>query len=204
MKNATQFQSVQYKVVHSSQGRLRIRIPRLTIDSSYSTRLKSLVESLDFVTEARINSAASSIVIKYSGIAATEVLQEQILAVIEQSSGAEDDITQILNNSPLHLNNDDSSLSTIAPEKNELCTIVEPIIPVKPSKNDELNDEIALPEQNLEIIAKTDDEIAPFEKDLVAIAEPNDAPLDERTAQEYSLLIRGNYSFSIKKEPSTI
>ncbi len=194
MKNATQSQSVQYKIVHSSQGRLRVRIPRLTIDSSYSTRLKSLVESLDFVTEARINSAASSIVIKYNGVAATEVLQEQILAVIEQSSGVEDDIPQLLNNSLLDLN-DESNLNTIALQKEEQSMLVEPVVSVAISRNDEPSDAIA-----------------PFEEDLVAIAEPNDMPLSERTAQECSLLIRGNYSVSVKldsikplvKEPSTI
>lgn len=212
MKNATKSQSVQYKIVHSSHGRLRVRIPRLTIDSGYSSRLESLIESLNFVTDARINSAASSIVVRYNEVAATEVLQEQILAAIEQASGIEDDVAQLLNNSPLHLDNDDSNLSKSALHKNEISTIVEPIIPAKPSKNDELNDEIALPEQDLEAIAKINGQITPLAEDLDPIAKPNDAPLDERTAQEYSLLIRGNYSVSVKldaieplaKEPFTI
>ncbi|QIR35861.1 hypothetical protein HCG51_03215 [Tolypothrix sp. PCC 7910] len=54
-----------YQVVHSTQGRCRIRVPRLADDLEFAENLNRLVESLQFVTKVRINPAASSLIVDY-------------------------------------------------------------------------------------------------------------------------------------------
>lgn len=54
-----------YQIVHAIVGRIRIRISWLETDSEAASKLQRLVESLSFVTSARINPLASSIVISY-------------------------------------------------------------------------------------------------------------------------------------------
>jgi len=81
-----QVKHINYHVVHAIPGRLRLRIPKLAEDSEYAKKLQHLVEGLDFVTHARINSPASSLVVeydakKYGSLAAT--LQEQIFRIID-------------------------------------------------------------------------------------------------------------------------
>ena len=53
-------------VVHQTPGRLRLRIPRLQIDSTYAARLQSLLESMDQVKSIRINVSAASVVIGFN------------------------------------------------------------------------------------------------------------------------------------------
>jgi Heavy metal associated domain 2 len=53
------------KVVHRLPGRIRVRIDRLHDDISYANDLKQAVNALVGVTEVRVNSLASSIVITY-------------------------------------------------------------------------------------------------------------------------------------------
>ncbi|MBD2440824.1 HMA2 domain-containing protein [Nostoc sp. FACHB-110] len=54
-----------YQVVHSTQGRCRIRVPRLADDLEFAENLNRLVESWQFVTKVRINPAASSLIVEY-------------------------------------------------------------------------------------------------------------------------------------------
>lgn len=56
---------MNYQIVHSIVGRLRIRIPQLAHDVEFASRLGGLVESLAGVTQVRINPVASSIVVHY-------------------------------------------------------------------------------------------------------------------------------------------
>lgn len=53
------------EIVHRLPGRLRVRIPQLRYDSTEPTKLKQSLSALTGVTEVRVNSAASSIVITY-------------------------------------------------------------------------------------------------------------------------------------------
>jgi Heavy metal associated domain 2 len=78
---------MDYQIVHAIEGRIRIRIPLLAQDEAYANKLKSQVESLNFVINARINPLAESIVVTYkfktiSCLAA----QEHICQVVEQAS----------------------------------------------------------------------------------------------------------------------
>jgi cation transport ATPase len=76
-----------YPVVHSILGRCRIRVPRLADDLEFAHRLGGLLESLQFVTEVRINPIASSLIISYEASAVKgENIQEHILTSIEQAS----------------------------------------------------------------------------------------------------------------------
>ncbi|BAZ11708.1 heavy metal translocating P-type ATPase [Calothrix sp. NIES-4071] len=56
---------MDYQIVHAIEGRIRIRIPLLAEETNYNSKLQSLVESLNFVTDVRINPQAESIVVTY-------------------------------------------------------------------------------------------------------------------------------------------
>lgn len=72
---------MNYQIVHSIAGRLRIRVPRLLSDRDFASRLQGLIESLEGVTEVRINSAACSIVISYEA-RRCEMMQQRVLTCL--------------------------------------------------------------------------------------------------------------------------
>ncbi|MBE9228424.1 hypothetical protein IQ264_23670 [Phormidium sp. LEGE 05292] len=99
-------EKLNYRVVHSIPGRIRIRIPRLVDDLEYANKLKHLIEALDFVTYVRINSTASSLVVEYNfhqGF--RETMEEQIfraIASVEQLPNqveeiASEDLAAVIN-----------------------------------------------------------------------------------------------------------
>jgi len=76
-----------YQVVHSTLGRCRIRVPRLADDLEFAENLNRLVESLQFVTEVRINPAASSLIVNYKvSVVNFEDAQKYLLTCIEKAS----------------------------------------------------------------------------------------------------------------------
>ncbi|MFH7030015.1 MAG: HMA2 domain-containing protein [Heteroscytonema crispum UTEX LB 1556] len=76
-----------YQVVHSTLGRCRIRVPRLADDLEFAQTLSGLLESLQFVTEVRINPAASSLIVSYKASAVkSRNVQEHLLTCIERAS----------------------------------------------------------------------------------------------------------------------
>jgi outer membrane lipoprotein SlyB len=54
-----------YQIVHAVEGRIRIRIPLLAEEVEYASKLQKRVESLNFVTNVRINPLAESIIVTY-------------------------------------------------------------------------------------------------------------------------------------------
>lgn len=77
---------MNYQVVHSTTGRLRIRVPRLAWDSEFTEKLGGLVKALAFVTTVRVNPAARSLVVTYEPTQVLVVmLQEQIANCIDQA-----------------------------------------------------------------------------------------------------------------------
>lgn len=54
-----------YQVVHATQGRIRLRVPRLANNSSYAERLERLLSSYLCVDEISINRPARSVVVRY-------------------------------------------------------------------------------------------------------------------------------------------
>jgi cation transport ATPase len=79
-----------YQVVHSTLGRYRICIPKLASDSEFASSLKALIESFAFVSEVRLNAAASSLVVSYKTktISQTTAL-EKLVSCIYQAQGIE-------------------------------------------------------------------------------------------------------------------
>ncbi len=77
---------MNYEVVHSTTGRLRIRVPRLSWDSEFTQKLNGLVEALAFVTMVRINPAARSLVVTYEPTRVLAMtIQEQIALCIDKA-----------------------------------------------------------------------------------------------------------------------
>ena len=103
---------MDYQIVHSTVGRLRIRVPRLSRDTEFAQRLSGLVESLAGVTSVRSNPAACSIVITYeTGRVVDLVLQEQLAGCIQKARGQEPDAI-----APITEKTDDDS--TVEPQIN--------------------------------------------------------------------------------------
>lgn len=81
-----QFEEVDYQVVHTTMGRIRIHVPRLAHDLEYTNKLQHLVESLNFVSSLRINRSASSIVVKYNTfIVPLATVQSALVDAIQQA-----------------------------------------------------------------------------------------------------------------------
>ncbi|MFB2767808.1 HMA2 domain-containing protein [Pelatocladus sp. BLCC-F211] len=74
---------MSYQVVHSTFGRYRIRIPQLAHDSDFASKLKTLVESLAFVTEVRINAQASSLIVHYQDDICSTMALEKFVSCIQ-------------------------------------------------------------------------------------------------------------------------
>jgi len=83
-------EKIQYQVIHTTRGRIRIRVPQLHHDSEYARILQRLVESWDFVTDVRINRAASSIIVNYQvSKAKSAVVLENLAGAIPQAFAGE-------------------------------------------------------------------------------------------------------------------
>ncbi|MGK7876984.1 MAG: heavy metal translocating P-type ATPase [Xenococcaceae cyanobacterium] len=66
---------VPYSVVHSTPGRLRLRVPRLVWDSHYVHRLQVLLEADAYITRVRLKPAAMSVALNYQ---TDQVSEEQM------------------------------------------------------------------------------------------------------------------------------
>ncbi|MFM7717665.1 MAG: HMA2 domain-containing protein, partial [Microcystis sp.] len=54
------------EIVHQIAGRIRWRIPRLRKDAGYAAQLQRILESVEGVTEVKINSIAASLAVSYT------------------------------------------------------------------------------------------------------------------------------------------
>ncbi|BBD63816.1 heavy metal translocating P-type ATPase [Nostoc commune NIES-4072] len=82
---------MDYQIVHAVEGRIRIRIPLLAEEAEYASKLQKRVESLNYVTDVRINPLAESMVVtyKYKFVSCTVMqthLQEAIAQVASPQS----------------------------------------------------------------------------------------------------------------------
>ncbi|TFI55051.1 HAD family hydrolase [Mastigocladus laminosus UU774] len=87
---------MSYQVVHSTFGRYRIRIPQLARDSDFASKLKTLVESLAFVTEVRINAKASSLIVSYQDDVCSTMALEKFVGCIQVVDCVEIPLTESL------------------------------------------------------------------------------------------------------------
>ncbi|MEB3884291.1 HMA2 domain-containing protein [Lyngbya sp. CCY1209] len=91
---ATPGQQEDYTIVHSVPGRIRLRIPRLTVDALYAKRLEKLLSEDSRVKYVRINRAASSLVIQYDGAGVSELeLGIYLLNILEQAEAIASETT---------------------------------------------------------------------------------------------------------------
>lgn len=75
-----------YTIVHSTPGRLRLRIPRLLNDAVYAKRLEKLLTDAQQVLNVRVNRAAASLVILYDGTGVSELeLGMRLLQILDQA-----------------------------------------------------------------------------------------------------------------------
>ncbi|MGI0483807.1 HMA2 domain-containing protein [Pantanalinema rosaneae CENA516] len=75
-----------YTIVHSTLGRIRLRIPRLLRDAAYAKRLEQLLSDDDRVTKVRLNRTAASLVIQYDGTGVSELeLGMRLLQILDQA-----------------------------------------------------------------------------------------------------------------------
>ena len=91
-------QIVGYKIVHKNHRRIRISIPRLATDTEYARTLKYLVESIDSVTEVRINPVVSSIAVEYDYQVDAQAIakaEQKLFAAIQEAIHVQIDETAI-------------------------------------------------------------------------------------------------------------
>jgi Cu2+-exporting ATPase len=91
-------QIVGYKIVHKNLRRIRISIPRLATDTEYACTLKYLVESIDSVTEVRINPVVSSIAVEYDYQVDAQAIakaEQKLFAAIQEAIHVQIDETAI-------------------------------------------------------------------------------------------------------------
>lgn len=84
------------QVIHSTEGRLRIRVPFIADNSEYANKLNWLVESLNFVTSVRLNLAARSLIVTYETKSVSEVTAETELLDCIQRIGKDGSTDLIL------------------------------------------------------------------------------------------------------------
>lgn len=77
--------AMDYQIVHAVEGRIRIRIPLLAEEAEYASKLQKRVESLNYVTNVRINPLAESMIVtyKYKFVSCT-VMQTHLQEAIAQ------------------------------------------------------------------------------------------------------------------------
>jgi len=81
-------QMVGYQIVHRNLYRMRISIPRLAEDAEYADKLQRLLETLEWVSNFRINLKAKSLAVEFSyeaTVTALATMESKVLAAIQQA-----------------------------------------------------------------------------------------------------------------------
>jgi len=80
-------EEIDCQIIHTTNGRLRMKIPRLSRDIKYASQLNLLIESFDFIISVRINPAAESLIIHYQEhLVSSATVQESLLTTIKQAA----------------------------------------------------------------------------------------------------------------------
>ncbi|MBF2065633.1 MAG: heavy metal translocating P-type ATPase [Calothrix sp. C42_A2020_038] len=80
---------VNYKVVHSTHGRVRFRVPLLALDQSYASRLESLLLLDSCVTKVRVNCDAASVTVNYQATQ-NNLIPARLLQIIQDATWKEE------------------------------------------------------------------------------------------------------------------
>lgn len=77
--------NIDYKIIHSLPGRIRISVPKIKNNWEYAAQLEESLNSLDFVVRVRLNHTASSVAIRYQvGELSNQVVVEKITNCFEE------------------------------------------------------------------------------------------------------------------------
>lgn len=88
--------SPAYTIVHSTPGRIRLRIPRVASEPDYAKRLEELLNTDSHVLKVRINRAASSIVIQYQAEGMSDwELGMLLMSIIQAANSDEEEISEV-------------------------------------------------------------------------------------------------------------
>ncbi len=88
--------SAAYTIVHSTPGRIRLRIPRVASEPDYAKRLEQLLSADSHVLKVRINTAAASIVIRYQADGMSDwELGMLLMNIIQEADFDEEEILQL-------------------------------------------------------------------------------------------------------------
>ncbi len=74
------------RILHQTQGRIRLGVPRVKTDEAYAHRLQSLLGSVENVTSIRISPAAASVIICYSPETPAAEFAARVLKTVEDAS----------------------------------------------------------------------------------------------------------------------
>jgi len=78
--------SEDYQLIHSVAGRWRVKIDRIFFDPDYADNLVKILQDNSKITEVRLNTAASSLIIEYKrNQISTEKLREYLLLSMEEA-----------------------------------------------------------------------------------------------------------------------
>lgn len=78
--------TINYSVVHTIPGRVRFRIPLLSINPGYAQRLQDSLNSDSRITQVRINQLAASVAITYKPEISDRQMQTDLVRVIQNIS----------------------------------------------------------------------------------------------------------------------
>ncbi|NET46136.1 HMA2 domain-containing protein [Okeania sp. SIO2B3] len=88
--------SPAYTIVHSTPGRIRLRIPRVASEADYAKRLEELLNTDSHVLKVRINRSASSIVIQYQAEGMSDwELGMLLMSIIQKADSDEEEISEV-------------------------------------------------------------------------------------------------------------
>lgn len=102
-------ENIHYEIAHWMPGRFRIRIPRISRDEEYGRKLKYLVEQLNFVNTARINSDAVCLIVEYqhqTSAAQIAIVQEKLFRAIQDASQSQIDMALVAASQEKKANNE--------------------------------------------------------------------------------------------------
>jgi hypothetical protein len=86
-KSSTRKATLSYQVVHSTTGRIRLRISKIANDSHYTHKLQRSLTALPFVTTVVVNPKAMSVTIKYRANQVPDtIIKEKLARAIEQAN----------------------------------------------------------------------------------------------------------------------
>ena len=77
-------QRTMARILHQTRGRIRIGVPRLKTDEDYANRLQLFLESLEHVTNIRVNAAAASVIIYHTDAVGDAKFAGKIVKIIEK------------------------------------------------------------------------------------------------------------------------